>query len=94
MTRPGSRAAARGAQGIVELGFDGDIDDPGSPAGSQSGAGASGRRLRTQAQPLRNTPSTNGRVRCPMTATWAVSGRWAIARMRSTMASWKRRRTR
>ena len=56
-------------------------------AASQSGAGAPGRRLRTQSQPRRNSPRTNGRVWCPMTATWAGGGRWAIAITRSTSAA-------
>ena len=56
-------------------------------AASQSGAGAPGRRLRTQSQPRRNSPRTKGRVWCPMTATWAAGGRWAIAITRSTSAA-------
>ena len=54
--------------------------------GSQSGAGLPGRRLRTPSQPRRSSATTKGRVWCPMTATCAVCGRWAIAITRSTSA--------
>jgi hypothetical protein len=76
-------APARGAEGVIELVFTVDIDDPG-----EIGRFAiRRRRAGTQSQPRRINPRTNGRVRCPMTATCAAGGRWAIAITRSTMAA-------